>query len=373
MNTPDSLQLNGKKFYYEEIANYSFRSSIPINGYEAKVLECCRNWLLGQQDFVVHTSGSTGIPKSITLTRQQLEASARRTIRALGLQPGDRALVCLNVEAVSGLMMLVRGFVASLELIVVEPIANPLAFSKTEQPYDFISLVPYQLTTILQETPAKKMILDFAKAILLGGAPVSAALEADLQALKAPVYLSYGMTETASHIALRRLNGAHPESLFTAFPGIALSQDERGCLTIRGDVTQNQTIITNDLVNLRDGASFEWLGRADNTVNTGGVKVQLEKVEVVLARALLLQHLDCRSFAAALPDPKLGSRIVAVLEGPPLDSQAAQALQQELSHSLSKYEQPKALCYASRFAATPSGKIDKKATLQLMDDTQHTL
>jgi o-succinylbenzoate---CoA ligase len=370
---PDSLQINGKKFYYEEIANYSFRDSIPVNGYEAKVLECCRNWLNGQQEFVIHTSGSTGSPKNIILVREQLEASARRTLQALHLQPGDRALVCLNVEAISGLMMLVRGFLGGLDLTVVEPIANPLAFSKPQQPYDFISLVPYQLATILQDTPAKKLVLDFAKAILLGGAPVDAALEGQVQQLKAPVYLTYGMTETASHVALRRLNGEQPETCFTAFPELELGQDERGCLTIRGDVTNHETIVTNDLVKLHSSNSFEWLGRADNTINTGGYKVQLEKVEVELARALLELQLDCRSFVTTLPDPKLGSRLIAVLERAPLDEETQQALAAGLALSLTKYEKPRSYYYTRSFAATASGKIDKHATLQKIHPKGHEL
>ncbi|PIQ21806.1 MAG: acyl-CoA synthetase, partial [Cytophagales bacterium CG18_big_fil_WC_8_21_14_2_50_42_9] len=256
----DRLVINGKTFYYEEIAAYSFRESIPINGYEAKVLEFCRNWLNGQQEFVVHTSGSTGTPKNITLTRRQLEVSARQTMEALQLKPGDRTLVCLNVEAISGMMMLVRGFLAELHLTIIEPIGNPLAFSKPEQPFDFISLVPYQLQTIITETPAKKLILDFAKGILVGGAPINSDLLKQIQEIKAPIYHTYGMTETVSHIALRRLNGDQPEDLFTAFPDIMLGQDERGCLTIKGDVTDQQTIITNDLVNLHPQHKFAWLG-----------------------------------------------------------------------------------------------------------------
>jgi O-succinylbenzoic acid--CoA ligase len=366
---PDALQINGKKFYYEEIVNYSFRDSIPINGYEAKVLEFCRNWLNGQQEFVIHTSGSTGPPKNITLHRDQLEASAGRTLKVLRLQPGDRTLVCLNVEAISGLMMLVRGLVGNLDLTVIEPIANPLAFSKTEQPFDFISLVPYQLAAILQETPAKKLVLDYAKAILLGGAPVDSRLETQIRQLKAPVYLSYGMTETASHIALRRLNGPDRQTGFTALPGVLLGQDERGCLTIEGDITRHQKIITNDLVDLRDGTFFVWLGRADNTLNTGGYKVQLEKVEVILAQALMQLHLDCRSFVAAEPDLKLGNRLIAVLEGEAPGAETESLLQQEMAHLLSKYERPKAFYFIRSFVATPSGKIDKIATLSKINQT----
>jgi len=359
----DALQLNGKTFYYEEIAAYSFRESIPINGYEAKVLEFCRNWFNGQQEFVVHTSGSTGPPKNITLTRQQLEASAQKTIRVLQLKSGDRTLVCLNVEAISGMMMLVRGFLADLHLTIIEPIGNPLAFSNTEQPYDFISLVPYQLQNILTETPAKKLILDFAKAILVGGAPIATDLIAQIKEIKAPVYHTYGMTETVSHIALRRLNGAKMEELFKAFPDIILNQDERGCLTIQGDVTNNQIIVTNDLVKLDQDNTFEWLGRADNTINTGGIKVQIEKVEVILAQVLIVKAIDCRSFVSSLPDAKLGSKLVAVLENSALDENKENEVLTEMAHFLSKYELPKQILYTKKFNLTPSGKIDKINTL----------
>lgn len=361
---PDSLLLNGKKFYYEEIAQYSFRDSMPVNGYEAKVLEFCRNWLNGQQVFVVHTSGSTGTPKAIELHREQLEASARHTLKALHLKAGDRALVSLNVEAVSGMMMLVRGLVGNLELTVIEPIGNPLAFSKPAPPYDFLSLVPYQLATILQETPEHVPTLNQAKVLLLGGAPIDAGLAAAIGQLEVPVYLSYGMTETASHIALRRLNGDKADPWFQALPGVKLGQDDRGCLTICGDVTAGQTVVTNDLVRLLGPDRFEWLGRADNTINTGGHKVQLEKVEVLLAQCLLQRQLEVRFFIAAEPDPKLGSRLVAVLEGDPLDTATETALQADLACLLPKYEKPRAWYYADRFAATATGKLDKQATLQ---------
>jgi o-succinylbenzoate---CoA ligase len=359
----DHLVLNGKKFYYEEIAAYSFRNSIPINGYEAKVLEFCRNWFNGQQEFVVHTSGSTGPPKNITLTRSQLEASARRTVKILKLQKGDRVLVCLNVEAISGMMMLVRGFLADLHLTIIEPIGNPLAFSKPEQPFDFISLVPYQLQTIVTETPAKKLVLDFAKAILVGGAPVSPELAEAVKTIKAPVYQTYGMTETVSHIALRHLNGPDPELFYKSFSGIKLGKDRRGCLTISGDVTNNQTIVTNDLVTLIDEHTFEWLGRIDNTINSGGYKIQLEKPEVQLAQVLLTLQLNCRSFVTAVPDVKLGSKLVAVLESKRLPVETEKEIKNELAHFLSKYEQPKHFYYIPHFKSTASGKIDKAATL----------
>lgn len=360
----DYLELNGKKFYYDEIAAYSFRNSIPINGYEAKVLEFCRNWLNGQQVFPVRTSGSTGLPKEIILTRAQMEASARRTLQYLNLQTSERALVCLNVENIAGMMMLVRGLVGGLHLIVIEPIGNPLIFNNTDQPIDFIALVPFQLQTILTDAPEKMVILDKAKAILIGGAPLPPELAQAIMTVKAPVYHTYGMTETVSHVALRRLNGPAPDKYYQALPNIILGQDERGCLTISGDITDNQTIVTNDLVTLHNLHSFEWLGRTDNTVNSGGYKIQLEKVEVALAQVLILLQVNGRSFVSALPDPKLGHKLVAVIESKTLPPATVAQIKTQLANLLPKYEIPRQYFYTENFISTASGKTDKQATLQ---------
>ncbi|PSR52870.1 acyl-CoA synthetase [Adhaeribacter arboris] len=362
----DHLLLNGKKFYYEEIANYSFRNSIPLNGYEVTTLEFCRNWLNGVQEIAINTSGSTGAPKLITLTRVQMEASARYTLQALNLQKNDRALVCLNTEYIGGMMMLVRGFVGNLNLTIIEPIGNPVKYLPPNGPdkFEFGSFVPMQLQAIIAESPEKKYLLNQMKAILVGGAAVSKDLIKQVQAIEAPVYHTYGMTETSSHVALKRLNGSQPDAYFRAASSVQLGTDGRGCLTITGDLTANQLIVTNDLVNLVSKHEFEWLGRVDNTINSGGIKVQAEKVEVVLAQALLDLQLDKRSFITALPDDKLGQRVVAVLEGEKLNNTEEEALKRRLNQVLNKYEVPKAFQYISDFCTTPTGKIDKPATLK---------
>ncbi|WP_114782449.1 AMP-binding protein [Botryobacter ruber] len=361
---PDSLLLNGKKFYYDEIRDYSFRNSIPIDGYEAKTLEFCRDWLNGVQEFPILTSGSTGTPKKINLTRQQLEASANKTIRLLHLQPGDTTLICLNTEYIAGMMMLVRGFLAELEMVVVEPVSNPLALLPENVQPDFASFVPLQLQTMLQQTPAAVAVLNHMKGILVGGAPVSPALQQELQQLKVPVYHTYGMTETASHVAVRLLNGPEAAAYYEALPGVEISQDSRGCLTIKADVTNNEPIVTNDLVELLSSTRFRWIGRAGNTVNTGGVKVQLEKVELAVARALAALEMNPRYFVAALPDERLGQKLVLVLEGGPLAADEEEELQSQLRQLLQKYELPRAIYYSASFSETATGKISKQDTLQ---------
>ena len=193
-------------------------------------------WLA--QTFTLRTSGSTGQPKPILLTRAQMITSAHWTGRASGLQPGDRALVCLSVTYIAGMMMLVRGFELGLHLTVMAPVSRPLAaFTPTEH-FDFTAMVPLQLYETLHGNAPERTILDAMKAVLIGGAPVSLSLEEQLQQVQTPLYHTYGMTETVSHIALRRLNGPQRSDRFVPFAEVCLDVDTRGCLTITSALTE---------------------------------------------------------------------------------------------------------------------------------------
>lgn len=366
MPTPDlptSLLLNGREYAYATIREYPAQLDTPLNGYEARVLDFVRQWLTGTQDFVLHTSGSTGTPSAITLRRRQLEASARRTADFFDLGPGDRALVCLNCEYIGGMMMLVRGLERNLHLTVVEPHADPFAFVADEANFDFSAFVPLQLQAVLAAGHAPR--LNKMKAFLIGGAPADAALTQQLQPLQTAAWLTYGMTETCSHVALRRLNGPHASSSFRVLPGIAAGQDERGCLTLRGDVTDDQLIITNDVVRLLDAHTFEWLGRADFIINSGGVKVPAEKVELILDAALAEIGSARRCFVVGQPNERLGQAVTALIEGAALTGEQESQLKRLLAERLGRYEQPRQLRYVPAFAATPNGKLDRAATLRL--------
>ncbi|WP_460502573.1 AMP-binding protein, partial [Hymenobacter agri] len=209
MNTPaalpTSLLLNGREYAYEAIRQYPAHFAVPLNGYEAKVLDFVRQWLNGTQEFTLHTSGSTGTPSAIVLRRRQFEASARRTADFFDLGPGDRALVCLNCEYIGGMMMLVRGLERNMHLTIVEPHADPFAYVADNAEFDFSAFVPLQLKAVLAAGHAPR--LNKMKAFLIGGAPADATLTQELQPLTAAAWLTYGMTETCSHVALRRLNG----------------------------------------------------------------------------------------------------------------------------------------------------------------------
>lgn len=362
------ITLSNKSYSFEAIAHCPKQIAWDtLTPYETEVLQFCRRWLTGQQRFTVNSSGSTGRPKTITLSRTQMQTSARLTGQVLGLQAGDKALVCLSVEYIAGMMMLVRGFELGLRLTVVEPMSNPLAKFSTDSHFDFTALVPLQLRQILTDAPEKRPLLNRLKAILIGGAPVSAPLFSQLQAITAPIYHTYGMTETVTHVALRRLNGPLASDYFTPLPGVRLGLDERGCLTIQSAVTNNRLIHTNDLVELQANGSFKWLGRIDHVINSGGVKVRIEQVETVLDKVFhsysnsdLAQR---RFFVGPVGHERLGQSVVAVIEGPPISAETETAIRSALLQSLNKYEIPRHFYFVEKLLETPTGKIDRLANL----------
>ena len=342
---------------------------IPQTAYEAEAQAFCRVWLSGQTAFTLHTSGSTGVPKPITLTRAQMRASAHLTGQTLGLQPGDAALVCLNIRYVAGIMMLVRGLKLGLRMTIIEPAGNPLAtFDPTTNHFDFTAFVPLQLQTILETAPEKLPILNSMKAILIGGAATSPALEKALQIITAPVYATYGMTETVSHIALRRLNGPMSSDVFTALSGVVLGTDERGCLHITAAATNFECVQTNDVVQLTDPMQFRLLGRADRIINSGGVKIQPEQVEQAIQNVLSDSSLSpektsSRLFVAGLPDERLGQRVVVFLENQEIHSTLWASIQASVREQLGAYAVPKEFITVEKFMETPTGKVDQKATI----------
>ncbi|GAA4454673.1 AMP-binding protein [Nibrella saemangeumensis] len=332
---------------------------------EAEALAFCRAWQSGQALFTLQTSGSTGTPKPVQLTRPQMVASARLTGQALGLLPGDAALVCLNIRYIAGVMMLVRCLELDLPMTIVEPSANPLAdFDPAQARFAFTALVPLQLQTILEQAPGKLPILNRMKAILVGGAATSPALEQALQQIEAPIYATYGMTETVSHIALRRLNGPESADYFTALSGVLIGTDERDCLHITAAASNNQRIQTNDVVEMLDRRRFRLLGRADNIINTGGVKIQPEPVERALQELLNQWELRPRLFVAGLPDERLGQRLTAFIEKEELTPEQQKALKENLARQLSPYSVPKQFITVPAFRETPTGKIDRLNTIR---------
>lgn len=323
-----------------------------------------KSWLDGENSFSLTTSGSTGIPKVITLTRKRLEASARLTGSTLGIGAGTRALVCLNVQYIAGIMMLVRGMELDWELTIVEPSSNPLEVLN-DTAFDFVAMAPMQLAGILSNN-LTRIKLDNVGKILLGGAPVSFSFQKQIEQLKPAIYLSYGMTETVSHVALRRLNGVDINEDYKILDEVVIGTDARGCLWVRGPMTEHEVVQTNDLVTIKDSRSFTWQGRADSVINSGGVKIQLDKVDRVVEQVMV--DLNCSNpfFSWYQSDEKLGQKLILIVSANLADFDVGSVIA-TMSKYLSAYEVPKHVYFAEEFELTASGKVDKMATCQKLN------
>jgi len=320
------------------------------------------DWQDGKPYFEIQTSGSTGKPKTITLEQDKIEYSALQTANAFGLMPGDTLLCCLGLHYIAGFMMVIRAIVNDCDLIIAPQVANPLADISDQVKIDFAAFVPIQMETMLSD-PQSVKIINKMKAILVGGAALSESLEKKIQTLEVPIYHTYSMTETYTHVAIRRINGDQKSNSYAPMPGVNLSLDERGCLVISSFLTNNKPLITNDLVEIQADGSFLLMGRADNIINSGGVKIQLEKIEKICGHIFASLNLNLVYFASGIPDEKLGEKLVLIIEGESFDKEMINNINDQLSMKLSKYEIPKDLFFVEKIAMTQTGKIDRKGTL----------
>ncbi|MBQ5840177.1 MAG: AMP-binding protein, partial [Bacteroidaceae bacterium] len=223
----------------------------------------------------VHTSGSTGIPKRMLVEKPRMRASAQMTCDFLGIETGGNALLCMPLDFIAGKMMVVRALERNLHLIEVEPSGHPLALLSDEvKSIDLAAMVPLQVFNSLQ-VPLERERLLRIKHLIIGGGAIPDTLEAELRQLPINIWSSYGMTETLSHIALRPIS----EDYYSPLPGITLEQDANDCLIIHAPALCTDTLVTNDIVRFIEDNKFHIIGRRDNTVCSGGIKIQIEEVE----------------------------------------------------------------------------------------------
>jgi O-succinylbenzoic acid--CoA ligase len=325
--------------------------------HEKSALTFCHEWNSGQDSFTIDTSGSTGAPKKIELRRGQMIASAQKTIKALGLREGMHSLVCLDTNYIAGRMMIVRSIIVSMDIIIAEPSSNPLK-DLPPSPIDFAALVPYQLRTMILSPERER--LDSIGRVILGGAPIDQDLLSEINELKVPCYATFGMTETLSHIALQKLNGVDAQDSFHVLDGIEITTDDRQCLVIKADYL-DETVVTNDIVELIGGRQFRWLGRFDNVINSGGVKVMPENVEKAVGNYMLSQQIRNRFFVTGLSHQQLGQQVVLVVEGM-LTKIQEENLLKWLRDKLTRYEVPKQVLYGDKFTTTATQKVNRAAS-----------
>ena len=278
-------------------------------------------WNNGSDRVLVHTSGSTGKPKPMMVEKKRMLNSARITCDFLGLKPGDSALLCMSLDYIAGKMVVVRSIERHLHLISVFPSGHPLKDINEE--ITFAAMVPMQVYNTLQ-VPEERERLTHIRHLIIGGGAIDASLEKELQALPGniAIWSTYGMTETLSHIALRRINGAEASEWYQPFDSVKISQTEEGCLVIDAPLVCAETLVTNDIVEIEsyiynkveknevmEKLRFRIKGRKDNVICSGGIKIQIEEVE-----ALLKPHLEKPFMIAKKKDEKFGEIAVLLTE-----------------------------------------------------------
>ena len=321
-------------------------------------------WNNDSDRVLVHTSGSTGKPKPMRVEKKRMLNSARITCDFLGLKPGDSALLCMSLDYIAGKMVVVRSIERHLHLISVPPSGHPL--KDVDEEITFAAMVPMQVYNTLQ-VPEERERLSRIRHLIIGGGAIDAALEQELQSLPGDIAIwsTYGMTETLSHIALRRINGDEASEWYQPFDSVHISQTEEGCLVIDAPQVCAETLVTNDIVEIEpyiynkvEKLRFRIKGRKDNVICSGGIKIQIEEVET-----LLKPHLEKPFMLAKKKDGKFGE--IAVLLSEDEDIKKVEATVRRLlsdesekssDHKKYKYWIPKEFRYVEHLPLTETGK-----------------
>ena len=294
----------------------------------------------------VQTSGSTGAPKPMLAEKRRMLASARITNDFLGLREGDVALLCMSLDYIAGKMMVVRSIERGLKLITVEPSGHPLNHSQLaidDCQIDFAAMVPLQVYNTLQVPEERKRLLQI-RHLIIGGGAIDEALGAELKNFPNAVWSTYGMTETLSHIALRRLSGPEASDWYIPFPSVKVSLSDDGCLVIDAPEVCPGRLVTNDIAEISP-QGFRILGRKDNVICSGGIKIQIEEVESRLRPFLRVPYLISKR-----PDPKFGEVSVLLTEG------SVDEARQICERILPKYYLPRHYLHVDRIPLTETGK-----------------
>lgn len=336
-------------------ANFSLNTDNASHSYSTE-LESVVALLREGRSLRVQSSGSTGTPKAFDLDLEDALASADLTLNFFDLKTHQRALVALPLQAVSGTLMVIRAMRAGLDLHAVTPQANPfLGFEDKEDGFfDFVALTPYQVAHSMAH-------LRLVKTLLVGGARLSKPLLSSVPVgSQITIFESYGMTETLTHVALRKRYPIE-EDLFTALPGVHFTKGDLGNLIIHASHLKQSTVVTNDGVHLHSDTQFEYIGRLDHAINSGGVKLFPERIEQKISQV----YSDLLFFVSAMPHHELGEQVGLVIEG---DELLRKQIEEGLDQiSWERYEKPKTVYALSKFFYTATQKIDRLRILEQLN------
>jgi len=303
-----------------------------------------KEWNNDSPTVLVHTSGSTGEPKPMLVEKKRMEASARITCEFLGLKKGDCALLCMPLDYIAGKMMVVRALVQEMQLLVIEPSGHPMQHIPSDARIDFAAMVPLQVYNTLQVAEERQRLME-VRHLIIGGGAVDDAMARELNTFPNAVWSTYGMTETLSHVALRRLNGSDVSEWYSPFPSVSLSLTDDNCLVIDAPLVCAERLITHDVAELSPDGRFRILGRKDNVICSGGIKIQMEEVERLLRPYLASPYLITKR-----KDEKFGEIVVLLTEGNINDAATICRLH------LPKHWQPHCYLHVDRIPLTGTGK-----------------
>ena len=335
-----AFKLNGFHLDKDDLCRVAYSFIKEGEDYERSVGHFLLDWFDNSAMIEMQTSGTTGTPKTITVEKQAMVNSALATGDFFDLHPGSKVLHCLPTKYVAGKMMFVRGFILGLDMDFVAPSSHPMHNNDTK--YDFVAMVPLQAQNSLKQ-------LANVKKMIIGGVRLGKTLSAALKKMPIQAYETYGMTETITHIAAKKIG----EKAFTVLPGVTISYDDKQCLVIHAPRISEEVIVTNDLVELVNENQFVFLGRIDNIINSGGIKLIPEIIEEKLSHKI-----PGRFFVIGKPDDTLGEKLVLVVEG------EKQEFEPDFFDLLDRFEKPKEILFVPKFVETGSGKIMRKETLK---------
>ncbi len=322
--------------------------------WEKNVFSFILDWFDEEDYLAQKTSGTTGESKEIRLLKSSMLESAKRTIEYFQLKENDTVLLCLPVEYIAGKMMIVRAMVGDLNLLIIEPKGLP---QLPDRIISFAAMVPLQLQNLFQQN----IFLELIDKLLVGGAAINSYIERESQNVSAEIYLSYGMSETCSHIALRRINGDSSEDTFKVLKGIEIETNEKGCLIVKAPSLDVKEIVTSDIVEIVSPGCFKFMGRANNIINSGGIKIVPEKLELEIK-----EFINGDYIISAVSDDLLGEKLVLVIEGQKEDIEVEDLLEKIKARIGSKYS-PKDIVFLSEFPRNLNMKISRKSISRIID------
>lgn len=347
-NYPTPLEIEGETLWYGDAKDRAFKNEIA---------DFTQRWLNDEPTMPVHTSGSTGEPKLMYAEKVKMWNSACATIQALGLQNGNTALLCMPLRFIAAQMMLVRAFAAQLQIIAVPPTSRP--YRRLHEAPDFAALTPMQVYESLQH-PHDCSLLRRTLCLIIGGGALNPELEARLRTFPGEVWSTYGMTETLSHIALRRVNGAEPQEAYHPLPGVTVSLSAEGTLVIDAPEVCDERLETNDLAEIQPDGSFKLLGRRDNVICSGGIKLRIEQIEAQLAGIGVPYQIT------ASPDERLGETVTLLYVAL---TDRSEELEAYCRSQLDAYEVPRRYLRVDALPLTETGKPARAAARQLAAET----